>query len=286
VTIAEALCLGTARLRGAGIESPRLEARLLLAHVLGIEQTALLRDQQAAVARTDVDAFAALVERRASHEPLAFIVGRREFWSLEFLVSPATLIPRPDSETLIEAAVAAFRHRRPPRRILDLGTGTGCLLLAALHEFPGAFGVGTDVVPAAALLAARNAEKLGMDGRAGFVCGNWAGSLAGRFELVLCNPPYIPTWELTSLMPDVGCYEPRLALDGGEDGLRAYRGIVSELPRLLARDGLAILEAGKGQAGPVMALAVARGLRGRAVCDLGGTARAVVLEADREVGAG
>jgi release factor glutamine methyltransferase len=189
VTATEALRTGTVRLREAGIESPRLEARLLLAHVLGVGQAALLGNQQAVVASTLIDAFAAVIERRAAHEPLAFIVGQREFWSLDFLVSPATLIPRPDSETLIQAAVAAFKDRPPPRRILDLGTGTGCLLLAALCEFPGAFGIGIDVVPAAAALAARNAAKLGLSHRAGFVCGDWAEATTGRFELVLSNPP-------------------------------------------------------------------------------------------------
>lgn len=286
MTAGEALRTGTVRLREAGIELPRLEARLLLAHILGVGQAALLGNQQAVVASTLMDAFAAVIERRAAHEPLAFIVGRREFWSLDFLVSPATLIPRPDSETLIQAAVAAFKDRPPPRRILDLGTGTGCLLLAALCEFPGAFGIGIDVVPAAAALAARNAAKLGLSHRAGFVCGDWAEAATGRFELVLSNPPYIPTCDLARLTADVGRFEPRLALDGGDDGLTAHRRIVAKLSGLLARGGIAVLEGGEGQAERIVALAASHSLRGQVVPDLGGIPRAVVLEAETQVAAG
>jgi release factor glutamine methyltransferase len=286
VTAAEALRIGTARLREAGIESPRLEARLLLAHTLGVGQAALLGDQQAVIPGAAAAAFAAVIERRTAREPLALITGRREFWSLDFLVSPATLIPRPDSETLIQAAAAAFSGRPPPRRILDLGTGTGCLLLAALQEFPDAFGIGIDIVPAAAALAARNAEKLGLDHRASFICSDWAEALLGRFELVLSNPPYIPTCDLVRLMPDVGRYEPRLALDGGNDGLTAHRRIVAGLPGLLARGGIAVLEAGIDQAARIIALAEDTGFRSQAVSDLGGIPRAIVLEAKAPVTAG
>ena len=176
---------------------------------------------------------APLVARREAHEPLALIVGHREFWSLEFAVSPATLIPRPESETLIEAAVAAFANREPPRLVLDLGTGTGCLLLAALSEFPAAFGIGVDRSAEAAALAARNAAALHLADRALFVCGDWADALSTRFDLVLGNPPYIPTEDLGSLMPDVARYEPRTALDGGPDGLAAYRRLIPGLPRML-----------------------------------------------------
>ena len=265
------------QLRAAGVERPRLEARLLLAHALGVGQEALLRDPGRPV---PIPAFRALVARRAAHEPLALILGRREFWSLDLRVAPATLVPRPDTETLVEAALAAFPDRDAVRRVLDLGTGTGALLLAALTEFPAAWGIGVDRVPAAAGLAAANAARTGLAARAGFLCGNWADALAGRFDLVLCNPPYIPTDALAGLMPEVARFEPRLALDGGGDGLEAYRAVVAALPRLLEAAGVAVLELGAGQAESVAGLARALGLA--VVCeraDLSGIPRALSLRA-------
>ena len=219
-----------------------------------------------------------LIARRAAHEPLAYIIGRREFWSLEFAVSPATLIPRPESETLIEAAAAIFASRSPPTRLLDLGTGTGCLLLAALHEFPGAFGIGTDRSPAAARLATANAAALGLAGRAAVLCADWAAPLTARFDLILCNPPYIPTSNIGELMPEVARHEPIGALDGGADGLAAYRHIVPNLPALLQPDGVAVVELGAGQAGSVAAMAAEFGLAATTRPDLAGIARALVLQ--------
>jgi len=274
MTAAEALRAGAARLAGTGIDNPRLEARLLLAHALGARTEDVLRDPAAAV---DPARFEALVARRAGREPLAFILGRREFWSLDFAVAPDTLIPRPDSETLIEAALAAFPDPRAVRRVLDLGTGTGCLLLAALHEFPAAFGIGADRVAAAAALARRNAASLGMAGRAAFLCGDWAAALSGRFDLVLCNPPYIPTAEVPRLMPEVARHEPPSALAGGADGLDAYRAVLPVLPGLLAAGGVAVLEVGQGQAEPVAALAAAAGLACAPRADLAGVHRALIL---------
>jgi release factor glutamine methyltransferase len=247
----------------------------LLAHALGITPSALQRDPDRLV---DPNRFRTLVDRRAAHEPLALIIGRREFWSLDFAVSPATLIPRPDSETLISAALAAFAGRDPPRHILDLGTGTGCLLLASLSEFPAAFGIGLDHSFAAASLAARNAAALGMAGRAAFLCGDWAGALDGRFDLVLCNPPYIPTSELDGLMPEVARFEPRTALDGGSEGCAAYRRLIPDLARLLTRDGVAVLELGAGQAAMVAALAREAGFTSDPRRDLSGIVRALVLQ--------
>jgi release factor glutamine methyltransferase len=234
----------------------------------------LLRDRTAPV---DTCALEPLLARRLAREPLALILCRREFWSLDFEVSPATLIPRPESETLIEAALAAFTDRAPPQRVLDLGTGTGCLLLAALSEFPGAFGVGTDRSPAAAALAARNASRLHLADRAAFVCGNWADAIDGRFDLVLCNPPYIPTSDLSGLMPEVARYEPASALDGGAGGYAAYRLVIPGLPRLLAPTGVAMVELGAGQAGPVALMARDAGMAHTLRCDLGGIARVLVL---------
>ncbi len=161
-------------------------------------------------------------------EPLAYILGYREFWSLRFAVSPTTLIPRPESETLIEARWA-FRVHPEARRILDLGTGTGCLLIAALTEFPEAFGVGVDRSPDAVRLARDNAVRLGVAGRAGFMCGDWGEALTGRFDLVLSNPPYVESGVIPGLMPEVARFEPRAALDGGPDGLDAYRRLIPAL---------------------------------------------------------
>ena len=251
----------TATLRAAGIDSPRREARWLLEHVAGAP-----------------DAFRALIARRAAREPLAFLIGSQDFRGLELEVSPATLIPRADSETLITAAIAARPDRGAVHGILDLGTGTGCLLLAALTEFPAAFGVGVDRVPEAAALAARNARSNRLDSRCAMVCADWAAPLAGAFDLVLSNPPYIESATIAGLMPEVAGHEPRSALDGGADGLDAYRALLAALPALLTPGGVAVLELGAGQADAVAALARAAGFRIAALqYDLAGIARAAVL---------
>jgi release factor glutamine methyltransferase len=265
----EALAEITARLKAAGIEEPRREARLILAAALGTNAAGLMaRDA------VDPQVYEPLVARRAAREPLAYITGHKEFWGLEFAVSPATLIPRPDTETLVEAVLGAGLQ---PRTVLDLGTGTGCLLLAVLHETPGAFGVGVDINPEAAALAGRNAQALGLGGRAAFLAGSWAESLSRPFELVLSNPPYIEHAELYALMPEVQRYEPGTALDGGTDGLTAYRAIINDLPRILAPNGLAVLELGAGQAISVAALAAAAGFSCTFRQDLAGIERAALL---------
>jgi release factor glutamine methyltransferase len=262
-------------LDAAGVDNPRLEARLLLAHTLNTTPEGLLRDRSAPA---DVSLLAPLIARRVAHEPLAFILGRREFWGLPFAVSPATLVPRPDSEAVIEAAIRTFADRSRVRSVLDLGTGTGCLLLASLTEFPAAHGIGIDALPAAAALAWRNAAMLGLRNRCGFIAGNWASAVVGRFDLILANPPYVASGTIRELMPEVALYEPGSALDGGADGLSAYRIIIPELPRLLARAGAAVLEVGDGQAASVTALGRAAGLDGVTThADLAGVARAVVL---------
>lgn len=250
-----------ARLRAAGIENSAREARWLWEAAGG-----------------DPARLAAMAARRAAHEPLAYVTGSQPFWNLDLEVSPATLIPRADSETLIEAALAARPGRAAVRRVLDLGTGTGCLLLAALAEFPAAFGVGVDRVPAAAALAARNAAACGLASRAVFLAGDWASALAARFDLVLCNPPYIDSATVPTLMPEVARFEPASALDGGADGLAAYRRVLAALPGLLAPGGVAVLELGAGQADSVAALARAAGLEMPVLrADLAGIARAAVL---------
>lgn len=269
-TISETLRAAAAALAEAGIEDAALEARWLMAHALGLPSNAVL-DRSAAAPEN----FAELLTRRLKREPLAYIVGHQGFWTLDLEVSPATLIPRADSEAIVEAAL---EHAGQPRRILDLGAGTGCLLLACLAEFPQAFGVGVDLNPQAAALAARNAVRNGLADRAAFLAGSWAESLNGRFDLVLSNPPYIPAADIAGLMPEVAGHEPGRALDGGADGLDAYRAICAELPRLLAEDGVAIFELGQGQEADVATIAQRHGLA-RVACraDLGGIPRALAL---------
>jgi release factor glutamine methyltransferase len=279
-TIGFFLCQAGQRLRGAAIEAPRLEARRLLAHVLNTSEEALLRDPRAPVPADQAQQFAALLARRIAHEPFAYLTGRVGFWTLDLEVSPATLIPRADSESLVEAALEACPNKDAALHVLDLGTGTGALLLAVLSELPAASGVGVDLKPEAAALAARNAARLGLAGRARFLAGDWAAALAGRFDLVLCNPPYIESAAIPTLMPEVARHEPASALDGGADGLSAYRRIIADLPRLLAPHGVAVLELGAGQQAAVEALAKAAGLTPEACrADLGGIPRALVLRA-------
>lgn len=277
-TVGFFLCRAGQHLRAAAIETPRMEARLLLAHAMGCRQEDLLRDPRAAVPPAAAAGFAGLLRRRLDHAPVAHLLGSQDFWSLRFAVSPATLIPRPDSEALIEAALDAFPARGSVRRVLDLGTGTGCLLLAALTEFRGATGLGLDRVPAAAALARENAARLDLARRAQFAVADWAAPVAGRFDLILSNPPYVESATIPALMPEVARHEPASALDGGADGLDAYRAIAAALPGLLAAGGRAVLELGQGQQPAVEAIAAARGLRSLGCrSDLGGVPRALVL---------
>ncbi len=269
--VGDALAWACQRLADAGVEQPRREARLLAAHVLGLPARALLDP----ASRVDRAGFAALVARRVAREPLALITGRRGFWTLELEVSPDTLVPRPDSEALVEAALA---HAPGARRVLDLGTGTGCLLLAVLSACPGAFGVGVDLSPAACRLAARNAAANGMAERCAFLAGDWTDALHGRFDIILCNPPYIETATLAGLMPEVRLFEPARALDGGAEGLDAYRRLLPGLPGLLDDRGVAVLELGAGQEAAVRGLAAQAALAHLDTrLDLGSIARAVVF---------
>ena len=271
-TIAATLRDAARVLATSGIDNPRLESRLLLAHALGRTSEDLIRDL---TARTTESNFGNLIARRAAREPLAYILGWREFWSLRFHVSPATLIPRPDTETLVEAALTLHPDPLAPITALDLGTGTGCLLLAFLHERPGAFGIGVDRSESAAHLARRNARDLGLAAQSAFLCGDWAGAIGARFDLVLSNPPYIATPELATL--EVAAHEPGAALDGGGCGLTAYHAIIASLPRILAPSGAAVLELGVGQFDAVAAIAGAAGFRATARADLSGIARAIIL---------
>lgn len=275
-TVGSCIDAAAARLKAAGIDDPRRETRLLLAHALGVDQAVLLGHPERAVA--DGDAFFALVERRAQGIPMAHILGRREFWSLEFVVTPDTLDPRPDSETVVSAALAAVAARRGEAlSVLELGTGTGCLLLALLSELPRAEGIAVDISPAAAAVARTNARALGLDRRARFFVGDWADAVCGGFDLVVANPPYVPSGEIAGLQREVAQHEPRIALDGGGDGLHAYRRIVACLPGLLRPGGAAVVELGHGQREAVSALFRAAGLRvAGSAADLSGVARCLI----------
>lgn len=273
-TVAQAIRDGGGRLTGIA-DNPRLEARLLLAHALGVTQNDLIRDPAHPISTARYDD---LLARRANHEPLALILGHREFWSLDFQVSPATLIPRADSETLIEAALAVFSAGPPPRTILDLGTGTGCLLLALLTEYPSAFGVGLDRAPQAASLAKANSIALGLADRSAFAVADWTNPVAGGFDLIISNPPYIAAADIATLMPEVAQHEPRTALDGGQDGYDAYRTIIPRLRDHLSANGAAVLELGQGQATYVQAIAMDAGFHASLRFDLGQFARAIVLK--------
>jgi release factor glutamine methyltransferase len=266
-TVAEALREAARRIGG---DTGRLDAEVLLGHALGLERGSLLLS---ADRRIEPEAYDILVDRRVSGEPVAYITGRREFWSLDLLVTPDVLIPRPDSETLIEAALAGVA--RPPARILDLGTGSGALLLAALSEWPQAMGVGVDRSMAALAVAAGNAKRLGLASRAQFVAGDWGYGVEGRFDLIVSNPPYVE--DKAVLSADVRDHEPASALFAGVDGLDDYRRLVPQLPGLLADDGLAVIEIGHSQAAAVLAIAGAAGLGGSVRHDLAGRDRCLVL---------
>lgn len=221
----------------------------------------------------------ALINRRIAGEPTWRIIGEREFWGLTFQLSPATLEPRPDSETIVEAALAAIENRQDdPLAILDLGTGTGCLLIAMLHECTHAVGLGIDLSEEACRTASENAERNGVSARARFRQGHWADGVDERFDLILSNPPYIPSAEIETLTPEVRDHDPRLALDGGQDGLAPYRAFACSLPARLNPGGVVILEIGAGQKDDVVALMREGGLELRSSrCDLGGHERALIF---------
>ncbi|HEX4571345.1 MAG TPA: peptide chain release factor N(5)-glutamine methyltransferase [Dongiaceae bacterium] len=285
-SLAEAQREVSRRLAPAGIPEPRREARLLVAAATGLSQAALIADPERPLSQSEAGRLAELAGRRAAREPLSRILGWREFWSLRFALGPDTLDPRPDSETLIEAALdwlGAGRGR--PLKVLDLGTGTGCLLLALLSELPAAEGLGIDASSGAAALARRNAESLGLGFRARFMTGSWGEGIEERFDIVLCNPPYVPAEEIARLEPEVARFDPWLALSGGADGLASYRALARQLPGLLATDGGAFVEIGLGQAGPVGALFEAGGLPVLASrADLGEVPRCLVLGQQKTVG--
>ncbi|HEY5721263.1 MAG TPA: peptide chain release factor N(5)-glutamine methyltransferase [Allosphingosinicella sp.] len=270
VTVREALADATRRLTFAS-DTPRLDAELLLARAMDTTREALLLNRMDAEAPL---AFELLLDRRTRGEPVAYITGTRAFWTIELKVGPGVLIPRPDSETLIEAAVAHFAEQ-PPGTVLDLGTGPGTLLLAALAQWPDARGLGIDASEVALAYARENADALGLAGRARFQAGDWAKDLHGQFDLILCNPPYVERG--ADLPRDVADWEPHQALFAAADGLREIRRIAPDLPRLLAPGGLACIEIGAGQAEAASALFEARGFAVAPHRDLGGHVRCLAL---------
>jgi len=247
VTVGRLLGEAAARLAAAGIAEPRHEARLILALALGIEPATVLGWPERLVELGLAAAAEALIARRAKGEPVSRLRGRREFWSLDFALSPDTLDPRPDSETLIAAALADIPDRAAALRIVDFGTGTGCLLLALLSELPQATGIGIDISPGAVAVARGNAAALGLAGRAEFQVGGWETRIGGSADVILANPPYIPTGEIGRLPPEVLAFDPRTALDGGPDGLSAYRALGAAIRGLLRPAGKAYIEIGAGQ---------------------------------------
>ena len=270
LSVRAALAVAASRLAPHS-DTPRLDAELLMAHALGVEREALLLSDRSSEAPPD---FETLLARREAGEPIAYIIGRRAFWTIELEVGPGVLIPRPDSETLIEAALAHF-GAAGPARILDLGTGPGTLLLAALDQWPSATGLGVDSSPAALDYARRNAERLGLAGRAEFREGDWAGGIEERFDLILCNPPYVESG--ANLPRDVAEWEPAEALFAAADGLSEYRRLAPEVGRLLGPGGLACLEIGASQRDLVGTLFAARGFSVSARRDLADIERCLLL---------
>jgi len=276
-TIGKALCAGTASLREAGIDQPRFEARLLLEAASGLSPAAQLSERHGALDPAAAARFHGMVARRTAQEPVSRIVGQREFWSLNFIVTPDTLDPRPDTETVVEAVLAEKADRSAPLRILDLGTGTGCIALALLYEYRNAVAVAVDRSAGAIAVARRNAVALTMADRFQPVAGDWMTALVGRFDIIVSNPPYIPAAEIATLAPSVRCHDPHAALDGGDDGLAAYRALAPLVARHVAPGGVVALEVGAGQAEDVAALLAAETLVIRAIrADLAGIARCVV----------
>ena len=276
-TIGSALAETAEALMAAGLEAPRRLARRIVVAALGLTPAEVFAHPQRHLDQEEQARIGAIARRVVAREPLSRVVGRREFWGLDFALSPDTLDPRPESETIVEAVLARLTDRGNAYRFLDLGTGSGCLLLALLSEYPRASGVGVDVAFGAAAAARHNAERFGLRDRACFIIGDWGGALAGGFDAVVANPPYIATAELAGLPLEVRDHDPRRELDGGADGLAAYRAIAGELPRLLMPGGLLVAEIGAGQAETVARIVVAAGLAVEDIAaDLAGIPRAVI----------
>ncbi len=270
----------TLQFRSAGIDSAELDARLLTGHTLGLDLTGLITAAQRQLTQGEFARLEDLARRRLAGEPVARIVGEKEFWGLPLQLAPATLVPRPDTETVVELALELLRaggELDRQLRIADLGTGTGAILLALLSELPAATGTGTDISEAALQTAAANAARAGLSDRATFIACDYASGLSGRFDLIVSNPPYIRSADVGDLAAEVRNHDPLAALDGGADGLDAYRALVPQAARLLMPGAALVVEAGAGQSGQIEALMVAAGLTPAPSpkADLAGIPRAV-----------
>jgi len=275
-TVSSVLTEAAAALSKSGHIEPRRRARQVIGASLGLEPAELLLYADRVLDGPQVEQLRSHTERLAAGEPLSRILSRREFWGLNFDLTAETLDPRPESETVV-AAVLARVDRKAPLRLLDLGTGSGCLLLALLSELHAAFGVGVDLSPSAAAMAERNAQSLGLAERARFFVADWGSALAERFDIIVANPPYVTTSALEELPLEVSRYDPALALDGGDDGLRAYRVIATHISHLMAVFALFALEVGAGQASAVAAILGSHGLSIEAIeRDLAGRQRCLV----------
>ena len=273
----ECLQQAVAQLVAAGIQSPRRESRLLLGHWLGRDPAALLGVQDEYIDNPKF--YFDLVKRRVNREPMSHLLGYREFWSLSFDVTSSVLDPRPDSETLVESVLKEFPREEEKIRILDFGTGTGCLILSVLSERPQATGVGVDVSKDALKIANENAKKMPFVARVAFLESDWGENLSGLFDCILANPPYIASDDIDGLAPEVARFEPRLALDGGIDGLDCYRALSRDVKRLLAPGGKAFFEIGEGQAPEIGDILEAANLRVlRSVADLGAHIRCLIAQ--------
>jgi release factor glutamine methyltransferase len=270
-----------AHLKDNGIESPDLDARLLIGAALDLDHTGLATQTARKITSDEATVIATYAQRRIAHEPVARILGRKEFWGLDLRLSDDTLVPRPDTETVVEAALEILRagpHIHRAIRIADIGTGSGAILLALLSELATASGIGTDISVGALATAEMNAHRLGLAGRTSFIQCDYAASLSGPFDLIVSNPPYIRSADIAALDPDVRNHDPHLALDGGADGFTAYRIIIPQAAGLLAPDGILILEVGYDQSAPVGEIMRAAGLTlpHPPKADLGGIHRAVI----------
>jgi release factor glutamine methyltransferase len=270
----------TARFKSGNIDSAELDARMLVGAALGLDLTGVISAASRPLTSDEAIRLEEFTRRRLHGEPVARILGFKEFWGLPLKLSAATLVPRPDTETVIELALEILHDARNPDRrlrIADIGTGSGAILLALLSELPGAYGIGTDISCLALQTARNNAVDLGLADRSAFVACDYATALSGPFDLIVSNPPYVRSGDIAGLAAEVRDYDPHPALDGGTDGFEAYRAIVPQAARLLAPSGILVVEAGHGQSDAIQHLMWAAGLtlQGPAKPDLAGIPRAV-----------
>lgn len=285
-TVADTVRRLTQAFRSAGIDTPELDARILVAEALGISRTALMAAPERELSPAEVASIADYEARRRQREPVSRILGRRAFRALSLEIGATTLDPRPDTEAIVDAVVTLAKETATPNlRVLDLGTGSGAILVAALMELPDATGVGTDIDAATLQIARRNAEQAGVLQRAVFQQADWLTGVSGKFDIVVSNPPYIPSADISALEPEVSRFDPRRALDGGPDGLAAYRAILADAAGALKPGGWIVFEVGNGQSAEVMALCRHNGFgdaeNHRIWADLGGRARCVAARSRR-----